>query len=470
MPTHSLYLSNFKLASVSLTGTLDGQSQIVSNLISIPSAPIILGTLTNDSIILVVFKPYDFNETAIITDYQYSIDGGITFVTMEYIFTVTTNLAYIIQNLTNGINYQVQVKALNANGEGTASNIVSEAPSTKPSDALIYSVTGGSGIVSINFSLMNDGGSAITNYKYSVDNGVTFTAFSPAQTTNPLIITGLDNNNITYDIVIKAVNTKGDGLPSNSKSITLMPAYYYLINQYSTSIWLDTTQASNFVLSGSNVTTWYDKTGHNFNLTNVGTITYNSTSPTCVSIPANSCFKQTITPYYNMTTPLQTWFCVLSFPNALTSNDFISLLSLYNSTLAGGYNTTIYYNKLTINNHGTANGIHFNVSVNTTTTYLLTISLNTSTNFSNANANTIIRLNGTTQSTYVSGTVTDTYTMSGTSSVSIGGGNYISPYFSTKPFKIYEMIGIGNQALGINDIRTIESYLNTKWGLGYTIA
>lgn len=240
MPTHSLYLTTsripYSVGSVSTSSILGIESQAVYNLVSVPLGPTILNVLTADSQILILFAPNNPDENSIITDYQYSIDGGNTFITMPSINTFTTASSYIISNLTNGVTYQIQVKALNAIGEGNTSNIISVTPSTTPSAVTINSISAGDGTAYVDFMADSNGGSEITNYKYSIDNGVTFSSFSPEQTTNPLTITDLTNGN-TYDIVIKAVNFNGDGIASNSQSVVISPFnfavdYFPLIADY----------------------------------------------------------------------------------------------------------------------------------------------------------------------------------------------------------------------------------------------
>lgn len=67
----------------------------------------------------------------------------------------------------------------------------------------------------ITFSFTQSANDAtITNYKYSIDNGATYTAFSPVKITSPLTITGLSSGT-SYTISIKAVSVNGDGEPSN---------------------------------------------------------------------------------------------------------------------------------------------------------------------------------------------------------------------------------------------------------------
>ena len=67
--------------------------------------------------------------------------------------------------------------------------------------------------LSLTFTANATGGSAITNYKYSTD-GTNYTAFSPAQTSSPLTISGLTPST-NYAFYIKAVNANGDSIASS---------------------------------------------------------------------------------------------------------------------------------------------------------------------------------------------------------------------------------------------------------------
>jgi hypothetical protein len=127
---------------------------------------------------------------------------------------------------------------------GTAYNGFGTSPSSVPSNLAITTVpqaptigtatdkqtlnTGGE--LSLTFTAGNTGGKSITNYKYSTD-GSTYTAFSPAQTTSPLTISGLTNGT-SYTVRLKAVNDNGDSSASsasNSATPTASFSYDYLI-------------------------------------------------------------------------------------------------------------------------------------------------------------------------------------------------------------------------------------------------
>jgi len=220
MPTHSLFLTNsiptyvYK-NSVVIQG--QGQQNVVTQ-IGIPSAPI-FSTLAGNGFITLNFTPGDLIEIPLITDYQYSLDGGITFNTMN---SIDYTQPYTISGLTNGQIYQVQMIALNADGYGTASASQQVIPSTTALAPTITSVTGDNGKALVYFTAPTDnGGATITNYAISTDNGISFFYYIFPQITSPLTITNLTNGN-NYPIVIKAMNDNGFGLPSNSISVTLL--------------------------------------------------------------------------------------------------------------------------------------------------------------------------------------------------------------------------------------------------------
>jgi LPXTG-motif cell wall-anchored protein len=85
---------------------------------------------------------------------------------------------------------------------------------TVPVAPTITSVLGTNGSLSVSFVAGADGGSPITNYKYSID-GTNYIALNPVTTSSPFIITGLTNAS-TYSVTIKAVNVFGDSLNSNT--------------------------------------------------------------------------------------------------------------------------------------------------------------------------------------------------------------------------------------------------------------
>lgn len=85
-----------------------------------------------------------------------------------------------------------------------------------PDAPTITTISAGNGQLSVAFTAGANGGSAITDYKYTVD-GTTYV--SVGSTTSPFTISGLTNGTV-YPVQIKAVNAIGDGATSNTVSGT----------------------------------------------------------------------------------------------------------------------------------------------------------------------------------------------------------------------------------------------------------
>lgn len=81
-------------------------------------------------------------------------------------------------------------------------------PSGKPEAPDDLSATAGNGEATVSFTPGGDGGSALTNYLYSVDD-VNYVALDPADTTSPITITNLTNGE-GVSITLKARNSQGD--------------------------------------------------------------------------------------------------------------------------------------------------------------------------------------------------------------------------------------------------------------------
>jgi LPXTG-motif cell wall-anchored protein len=112
---------------------------------------------------------------------------------------------------------------------------------TVPVAPTITSVLGTNGSLTVTFASGADGGSPITNYKYSID-GTTYIALNPVTTSSPFIISGLTNAT-TYSVTIKAVNVYGDSLNSNTVNGTpIAPAA--IVEPTTTTVAVTTTTAA----------------------------------------------------------------------------------------------------------------------------------------------------------------------------------------------------------------------------------
>ena len=182
-----------------------------------PDAPVLLAAISGDTTVDISFSVPTFNGGSAITNYLFSLDGSNgTFFSMSQ----TTNEIYRVSPLNNGTSYLVSVKAVNARGQSNASNEIAVTPYALPDPPTLDYIVDGVGSSSVYFvNPISDGGNAINNYRYSLDGGNTFIAFSPAQITSPVIITSLQNAE-TYSVCLQSVNARGNSASSNVISTT----------------------------------------------------------------------------------------------------------------------------------------------------------------------------------------------------------------------------------------------------------
>lgn len=169
---------------------------------TVPGAPTgVTGTPGNSQVTVSFIVPTD-NGGSAITSYSVTASpGGIT--------ETGSSSPITVSGLTNGTTYTFSVVATNAIGNSPQSLAsLGIIPSTVPAAPDLFAATPGNGQAIIGFNQPSNGGSVITNYQYSINNGVSYTAFSPAQTSSPVTITGLTNG-ITYQVRLKAVNANG---------------------------------------------------------------------------------------------------------------------------------------------------------------------------------------------------------------------------------------------------------------------
>jgi len=179
-----------------------------------PSAPTLVSATPADGSVSIEFTP-GATGGAVITNYAYSTDDGANW-TMRSPASTSSPLA--ITSLTNGTAYTIKLKAVNAAGDGAASDAVSVTPRTTPSAPTSLIATPGDGSVSIAFVAGADGGAAITKYQYSTNGGTSWSD-TDAGTTSPVSMSGLTNYT-TYSLMLRAVNSAGDGADSSAVSVT----------------------------------------------------------------------------------------------------------------------------------------------------------------------------------------------------------------------------------------------------------
>jgi hypothetical protein len=124
-----------------------------------------------------------------------------------------TSRSSTVTGLTNGTAYTLRVSAVNESGSASSLGR-SVVPTGTPSRPANQSYAAGDGEVTINFSApVNDGGMAVTNYAYSIDDGATWITRNPPSTLSPITISGLTNFT-NYSIRLRAINPFGAGQAS----------------------------------------------------------------------------------------------------------------------------------------------------------------------------------------------------------------------------------------------------------------
>ena len=152
-----------------------------------------------------------------ISNYEYSLDNGINWVTPS---PAVTTSPLRIGGLSSGTTYPIQLRAVNTAGASCASATVNTTTLVPivPNEPTNVVATAGLNAVSIEFTVpTNDGGADITNYEYTINDGLSWTALSSI--TSPLDISGLTGCT-NYTIKIRAVNAVGGGAASTPITVT----------------------------------------------------------------------------------------------------------------------------------------------------------------------------------------------------------------------------------------------------------
>ncbi|GAA2569471.1 hypothetical protein GCM10010435_49360 [Winogradskya consettensis] len=217
-----------KVRAVNAVGTSVATAAVSATPRGVPYAPANLTAAPGDRQATVTFTTPADGGNAIL-GYQVSTDNGATWNGLTVTTTGSTSTG-TVTGLTNGTTYALKVRALNLAGTGIASTAASVTLQTLAPDAPTGLVAGaGDSSVTLSFAApAANGGSAITGYQASVDNGTTWTTLS---TTDGLLgvknatITGLTNGT-TYAVRVRALNTVGPGPASGSASATPRGAPY----------------------------------------------------------------------------------------------------------------------------------------------------------------------------------------------------------------------------------------------------
>jgi hypothetical protein len=156
--------------------------------------------------------------TGYIVQYKKSIDPDSAYVTFSSPTAPTS--VETVTGLTNGVSYSFRVAGTNSYGTGTFSAVREAMPVGPPPAPTSLAATAKASSAEISFTdPSSSGGAAITNYEYTLNNGSTWVALSPADTSTPITVPGLTDGQ-SYSIKLRAVNSYGGGTPSAAVSVT----------------------------------------------------------------------------------------------------------------------------------------------------------------------------------------------------------------------------------------------------------
>ncbi|MBT8227967.1 MAG: fibronectin type III domain-containing protein, partial [Dactylosporangium sp.] len=169
------------------------------------------------------FTPPSATESNPITGYEVSTDNSSSWSTLTTAAGAGGTRTGAVTGLTNGVTYQVRVRAVNVVGAGTASTAASVTPAAvAPGSPTGLVMTPHNGAAALSFTPPGDtGGSAITGYEVSTDNGGSWSALTTsagAGGTRTGAVMGLTNG-VTYQVRVRAVNVVGAGSASCAVSV-----------------------------------------------------------------------------------------------------------------------------------------------------------------------------------------------------------------------------------------------------------
>jgi hypothetical protein len=224
LQTGTTYTMNIRVVGTSTTTISDATSfQFTTTTLTAPTALVFTPSWKQLSL---AFTPPTSDGGNGITGYKYrtSTDGGTTW----GVWTATTGIAspVVLTSLTNGQAYTLQLRAVNAKGDGVVSTNVVGTPIAVANEPTITSINRFNNSLSVLYTaptvtLNNDftGAVPVTNYQYSIDNGVTWVTRTPTSSASPLLIENLTMNT-TYQVRLRAINAVGNGVSSTATEVT----------------------------------------------------------------------------------------------------------------------------------------------------------------------------------------------------------------------------------------------------------
>ena len=197
---------------VEMTGTRPAPSVPPVPQAQVPGAPVLDHVTGVDF----TFTAPAFDGGSPVTGYELSIDGGETWGAFVY-GPASSGFAFELADFTYGVEYDVRVRAVNARGAGEPSDSRVVTPVTVPEAPSDVVATGSGSSVTIAFTAPSfDGGSEVTGYQVSVDDGDWVAAVLDG---NQIVLGGQSWGTHVYQV--RAVNAVGASPTATSDQVVL---------------------------------------------------------------------------------------------------------------------------------------------------------------------------------------------------------------------------------------------------------
>jgi titin len=269
------YIFRVYAVTVAGNGTVSANSSAIVPF-TVPDVPTSFTTTAGSSSLILAFTTPASNGGSQITGYEYSTDGGTTYVLVSGNLSTSTAVTRTVAGLTPGTTFQTRVRVVNARGAGTAASS-SGTPYTVPNAPTSFTTTAGSSELILAFTTpASNGGSQITGYEYSTNGGTTYVLVSGNLNTSTAVtrtVTGLTAGT-TFQTRVRVVNAAGAGAAASSSgtpyTVPNAPTNF-TATPGSSSLVLDfTTPASN----GGSQITGYEYITHNDGALAISSATY----------------------------------------------------------------------------------------------------------------------------------------------------------------------------------------------------
>jgi hypothetical protein len=225
------YDVTYTLLTGNVSITNDVTRPTTGEIVPLPNNPtdLEIGTITTTSIDVSWTAPEGGGALTLykLAAIPYTTDNGLIEDAIGSSTTTVTadNTSYTFTSLSSNTAYSLIVIGSGPSGDASLTTLLTNENSvstlqviTTPQAPTITGVTPLNSSLQVSFTPGNNGGTAITNYSYSID-GTAFMEFDPETTTSPLLIPNLINGT-AYPISIKAINAQGSSPASNTISGT----------------------------------------------------------------------------------------------------------------------------------------------------------------------------------------------------------------------------------------------------------